>query len=178
MTTFDLANPSPNPGDRLRDEAANLLAPRYGQLVREARVAGKKADLYFEHEDHGKTVRFYLEAKDYERNLSRDEVIRIWADYSGIIETNRPATLLLVTRQGLSPDAQSFVLHERPEMRHQTIWELENETLGLTDYIRWESDLFNENGLSTYYVEGRARRVRYAETGDERTLDDGAVELL
>lgn len=178
MTTFDLSNPNPNPGDRLRDEAANLLAPRYGQLVREARVAGKKADLYFEHEDHGKTVRFYLEAKDYERNVSRDEVTRIWADYSGIIENNRPATLLLVTRQGLSPDAQSFVLRERPEMRHQTIWELENETLGLTDYIRWESDLFNENGLSTYYVEGRARRVRYAENGDERTLDDGAVEVV
>jgi len=178
MANFDLSNPNPNPGDRLRDEAANLLAPRYGQLIREARVAGKKVDLYFEHEDHGKTVRFYVEAKDFKRNLSRDEVTRIWADYSGIIEDNRPATLLLVTRHGLSPDAQAFVLRERAEMRHQTIWELENEALGLTDYIRWESDLFDENGLSSYYVESRARRVRYTESGEERTLDEVAVEIV
>jgi hypothetical protein len=177
MATFDLENPSPAPGDALRDEAANLLTPRLGRPIREARAKGKKVDLHFTRQDYGKPVRFYVEAKDYDHNLGRDEAVHIWADYSGIIEANRPATLLLVTRRGLTSDAQSYVLDERPEMRHQTIWELENEALGLTDYIRYLSTLFQEDGLSSYYVEGRARQARYAE-GDNRELENDSFELF
>jgi len=177
MSTFDLENPDPSPGDALRDEAANLLTPRYGRPIRELRVAGKKADLYFTRSDYGKQIRFYVEAKDYAQPLNRSQVVLIWSDYSGIIGRNSPATLLLVTRAGLTPDAQSYVLVEQPEMRHQTIWELENEALGLTEFIRWERELFGEDGLSTYYIEARAREARYG-ASDTRILADQPIELF
>lgn len=177
MSTLDLENPDPGPGDALRDEAANLLTPRYGRPQREHRAMGKKVDLFFTRNDLGKPVRIYVEAKDYNRNLSRAEAVLIWADYQGIIEANRPATLLLVTREGLSTDAQAFILDERPEMRHQTIWELENEALGLTEYVRHQRDLFQEDGLSSYYVEGKARRASYGD-GEARELAAEPVELF
>ncbi|MGN7929413.1 NACHT domain-containing protein [Sphingopyxis sp. 22461] len=177
MSTLDLENPDPSPGDALRDEAANLLTPRYGRPQREYRAMGKKVDLFFTRNDLGKPVRIYVEAKDYSRNLSRAEAVHIWADYQGIIEANRPATLLLVTREGLSADAQSYILDERPEMRHQTIWELENEALGLTEYVRHQRELFDQDGLSSYYVEGKARRANYG-TNDTRELAEQAVELF
>lgn len=63
--TFDLENPSPKPGDALRDEAANILATKYGRPIREARATGKKVDLLFRRPDFGKPTTVFVEAKDY-----------------------------------------------------------------------------------------------------------------
>lgn len=171
MSTFDLENPNPNAGDALRDEAANLLSVRCGRVTTEHRVSGKKADIFFTRNDFGKRSRLYVEAKDYTRPLKRSDVVEIWADYSGIIAKNRPANLLVITRSGLSADAQAYI-EEQPEMRHQTIWELENETLGLTEYVRSLEVLFDQDGLSRYYIDGRARRARYSSAKDaERAVE-------
>ncbi|MDQ0462944.1 hypothetical protein QO010_000692 [Caulobacter ginsengisoli] len=178
MTTFDLDNPEPNSGDALRDEAANLLATRFGRPKREKRADGKKVDLYFMRRDFGRDVGMYVEAKDYNRNLSRAEVVSIWTDYSGIIRKNAPATLLVVTRNGLATDAQEFIETEQTEIRHQTIYELENEILGLTEYIRSLQTLFSEGGLDKYYVEGRARLAQYGTTVEERHLSQRSESLF
>lgn len=167
MATFDLENPEPIAGDELRDEAANLLATKFGRPTREARVHGKKVDLLFSRRDFGKETTLLVEAKDYGRNLTRSDLVTIWADYSGIVEKSAPATLLVITRQGLSTDAQAYV-DEQAGLRHQTIWELENEILGLTDYVRSLTGLFDQDGLSDYYIPGRARLAAYER--DHRTL--------
>lgn len=171
MTTFDLENPQPRPGDGLRDEAANLLGARYGRPTREKRADGKKTDLFFTRPDFGKPFTLFVEAKDLDRPLHRQDVVEIWADYSGIVRKRRPAALLLITRRGLSADAQAYVEDEQSEMRHQTIWELENEILGLTDYVRSLAGVFEQNGLSAYYIEGRARRAHYDAGHETRWLD-------
>gem|GEM_PF-2487311 len=77
--------------------------------------------------------------------------------------------MLVITRQGLSTDAQAYV-DEQAGLRHQTIWELENEILGLTDYVRSLTGLFHQDGLSDYYIPGRARLARYE--SDHRTLSE------
>lgn len=177
MSTFDLENPSPKPGDELRDAAANLLSARFGRPSREHRADGKKVDLFFTRRDFGKEWRVYVEVKDYASPLGRSDVVQIWSDYSGIVSRNRPSTLLLITRTGLSADAQAFVGDEQPEMRHQTIWELENETLGLADYLRWLATLFDEYGLSSYYVAGRVRQACYP-TPNERQLSTAPVDIF
>ncbi|MBV9569784.1 MAG: hypothetical protein JO056_00900 [Alphaproteobacteria bacterium] len=178
MSTFDLQNPAPKPGDALRDEAANLLATRFGTPLREARTMGKKSDLYFQRRDFGKTVKIYVEAKDHGGPLTRSECVNVWSDYSGIVVKNAPAELLLVTRAGLTSDAQEFVLNEQSAMRHQTIWELENETLGLTEYVRTLAELFSEDGLDHYYVEGRARRASYSSDHQLRSVGAEDVEIF
>ncbi len=172
MNTFDLQNPNPNHGYQLRDEAANLLSTRFGSIRRELRVSGKKADLYFEKRDFGKISRIYVEAKNYNRALRREEVVEIWADYFGIITNKQPAILIIVTKQGLTADAQSYIGEEIPNMRHQTIWDLENDALGLNDYIRALVDEFDQGGLSSYYVEARASRAGYHLNGQKRIVSD------
>lgn len=82
MSTYDLENPNPLPGDALRDEAANLLSIRYGRPVREELVGGKKVDLHFTFKPLGKTNHIFVEAKDYASPLTRAALVDIWADYS------------------------------------------------------------------------------------------------
>ena len=65
MSTFDLENPDPKPGDALRDEAANLLAIKYGRPSRERWAGGKKVDVFFTRRDFGKSFTLFVEAKDY-----------------------------------------------------------------------------------------------------------------
>jgi hypothetical protein len=81
MTTHDLSNPIPNAGDGFRDEVANLLSVRFGEVKTEYREEGKKADVFFEYRDFGTKVRVYCECKDYDARLARSEIVHIWTDY-------------------------------------------------------------------------------------------------
>lgn len=159
--TFDLANVRKEPGSDLRDQAANYLLQLYGNGQVEVRVNGKKVDGLFTTTDLGKTVNVFLESKDYAAPLTRKEVSGIWADYSGLVETHLPASLLLVTRFGLTTDAQAYIASEQPLMRHLTIWELENEVLGMADYVRSIANLVDVDGLRSFYIPTRARSVVY-----------------
>ncbi len=176
--TFDLENPQPLSGDALRDEAANLLSTKFGRPLREARVGGKKVDLSFVRRSFGKEDRVFVEAKDYAGNLGRTEVVQIWSDYEGLVRKHAPAVLLLITRNGLTSDAQAYVQDEQPSMRHQTIWELENEMMGLIPYTRSLEGLFLQEGLESYYVPGRSRAVRYAADGETRVVDENEADLF
>lgn len=175
MSTLALENPSPNAGDGLRDIVGDLLAVRNGRPVRELLVAGKKADLVFEREEFGKRQTLFVETKDYDRNLRRDELVAIWADYEPVVKSRSPATLLVVTRCGLTSGAQAYI-ESHDKLSHQTIWQLENEIFGLTEYVRHLQGLFGAEGLSKYYVPSRASRVRYE--GQSRLIDDEAAPLF
>ena len=142
------------------------------------RVAGKKVDIVFEVPDFEKTRRLFVEAKDYRSPLTRVQVRDIWADYMGIIDTHKPADLLIVTRCGLTPDARKYVDSELTMVRHQTVWELENNILGLTDYLRSLSDIFKEDGLDHYYVDARAKRAAYADDKVTRIISEKEVNLF
>lgn len=176
MSQIDLETQGAKPGDALRDEAARLLSFSYGQPKREVFVNGKKVDVCFEYRHLGKNARLYVEAKDYAGNLDHDDVNKIWADYSGIIETQRPAALLLVSRNGLTPGAQALV-DRSSDFRHQTIRELETEALGLTEYVRSLATLFDEDALRAYYIETRAIRASY-DVEHQRLQDGEPVELF
>jgi NACHT domain len=158
LSSYDLERDQSKPGEALRSQAANFLAERYGPAKIETRRHGKKVDIIFEYEDYGRPRRLYVEAKDHSHPLSRDTVAHIWADYSGIINRAQAADLLIVTRFGLTPDADKFVNTEQTALRHRTIWELENEIFQITPYLRTLAALFAEDGLSEYYVEARARK--------------------
>lgn len=163
MAVFDLKSDNEASGGGLKNQAANFLAELYGPGRTEERVSGKKADAYFVDERLGKKQKIYLEAKDFGSSLSRQDVVNIWSDYSGIVTANQPATLLLVTRNGLSSDAQSFVQIEQPFMAHRTIWELEDEILGLIPYVRRLEKIFHDDGLSSFYVPAHVSRISFDE---------------
>ena len=157
-----LKNPTPNSGDSLRDTASDYLEARYGKVRTEKREIGKKVDAYFEVESLGQKTRHYLEAKDYNRNLTREDVVKIWADYMGILEKNRPSKLLLVTRNGLSSDAEAYVRDEISDFLHLTIWEVENEALDLSGYQSQLCNEYLEEGIQNYYIPTKARLADYS----------------
>ncbi len=148
------SNPNPAPGDELRDQAASFLSAKYGPAKTELRAMGKKVDVFFEYREFGKSKRIYVEAKDYEKRLGRAEVVHIKSDYEGIIKNNAPATLLIVTRAGLSTDAQVYVEEEIAELTHQTIWDIETGSIDLEHYLNMLAESPKETSLDKYYIEG------------------------
>lgn len=179
MSVSDLENPNPKPGDELRDQAARLLSFKYGQPKTEKRALGKKVDVFFEYKEYGKIRRIYVEAKDHSENLNRSDTVHIYSDYLGILEKNRPAELMIVTRNGLTTDARSYIEDERFDVFHQSIWELENSVLGLTDYARYLSNKFDEDNLREYYIDARANSVLYRGSRDEtRTISDDSTDIF
>lgn len=178
MTTFDLENPQPLRGDGLRDEAANLLAARYGGAQVERLIDGKKVDVFLEYSDWDRKKKLFVEAKDYQSPLTRKQVVNIWTDYSGLVTKYQPAELLIITRNGLAPGARSFIDDELAFVRHQSIWELETKVLGLTDYLRHAAEIFEEDGLSSYYIEARARLAGYSESLAKRQLEGDDLDLF
>ena len=81
MSTFDLSNANPASGDKLRDEAANLLSYRFPDTKIEKRARGKKVDVFFATTEFKKTVHCFVEAKDYKKRIGRKEIAYIWSDY-------------------------------------------------------------------------------------------------
>ncbi len=153
MSTKRLENPAPNPGDRLRDLAADLLSSKFGKPRREVLVEGKKVDVVFEYENFGKKTRLYVEAKDLNRNLSRDDVVHICTDYHGILRKDPSSGLLVVTSRGLTTAAQEYIDEESGQVFHQTIWEIESGLIDLNSYMDHLIDQVRANGLANYYVE-------------------------
>jgi hypothetical protein len=142
-----------NPGDELRDRAAKLLSSRFGPAKTEKREHGKKVDVYFEYPDLGRTVRLYVEAKDYNHPLHRSEAVQIFSDYCGILDRNKPSSLLIVTRNGLSSDADQYINVEQSSVRHQSILEIEVSSVDLSTYLQALLREYQESGLSKFYVQ-------------------------
>jgi hypothetical protein len=71
---------------------------RYGRPYRELRVGGKKVDLHFKKDDFGREVRVFVEAKNYSRNLTRNDLVKIVTHYDGIIDQRTPDTVLVISR--------------------------------------------------------------------------------
>ncbi|WP_319519336.1 NACHT domain-containing protein [uncultured Martelella sp.] len=156
----------------LRDHAADLLATKYGEAKREFRSDGKKVDVYFEYKDLGRTHRIFLEAKDYDEPLGRSEVVHIKTDYDDLLRRNAPSILLIVTRAGLTSDAQAFIEVESDNTRHQTIWDIETGLIELETYLRHLIDTYQTSGLSNYYVEnGFSVRAPLAKEHEAHVLE-------
>lgn len=163
-----------DPGSALRNEVARYLRAIHGHAEVEVRDGGKKVDVVSRYRDFGREITIFAEAKDYAVHLSRAQATAIAADYEEQLERTSASILLIVTRNGLSPDADAYIAG-RARLRHQTIWELEAAVLDLADYARGLRDQFTASGLAEYYVPLRVRPVLYDISGD-RVLG-GPVDL-
>ncbi len=139
------------PGDELRDLAAEYLALTYGNAKKEARVSGKKVDVYVEDNDFGRTRRLYIEAKDYTNPLTRSQIAHIYADYSGIVRHNSPASLIIITRNGVTTDGDAYV-GEQPDIRHLTIRDLEILSIGLSPYVKFLAEEYQAAAPGSSYI--------------------------
>jgi hypothetical protein len=175
-SAFDKRADANLPGSPLRNEAASYLEAIYGNASVEILIEGKKVDIICDVIEHGKKTHLFVEVKDYAANLGRDELAKIYADHEPIVSKHRGSRLLVVTRRGLSPSSQAYAdSHDR--IFHQTIWELEDSAFGLLPYIRAQADVFDEDGLSSYYIPARARVAAY-DSDYVRSLEATDIDLF
>lgn len=175
--TFDLTYEGENAGSALRNQAANLLSMIYEQGKIEQIIDGKKVDAVFLDHELGSRKNVFVECKDYAKPLERGQIENIAAAYSDIISKNSPALLLVVTRNGIAPGAASLVANSA-WIRHLSIWELEDQVIGLTPYIRQLRQSFDEDGLSSFYIPTRAREMVYDDLTNEIHSAAAAEEML
>ncbi len=176
MGTFDLLADAQQSGSPLRNQAAGYLQAIHGNAEVEKRIAGKKVDIVCMVDDYNRRVPLLVECKDYGTRLTREQVVRILADYGDVLTDEPTGTLLILTRNGLTTDAGTLLSRNR-QARHLTIWELEDRVLGLTEYVRAQASAFDDEGLRHYYVPARSRAARY-DDAQRRSLSDQPQALF
>lgn len=140
-------------GDRFRDLVCDLLKTKYPNLRVEVRESGTKMDICFTREDFGKTEIWAVECKDYGKRLDKSYVsAQIYPQYQVMQVRGRIDRVLIVTRSGVSPDAQAFIDDWRGAS-HQTYDQLAESVFGIKPYIRHLAELRPTD--QTEYIEAR-----------------------
>ena len=143
-------------GDGFRDAVAAILRTKYSDTRTEVRLGSKKVDIVFTRQEFGSVVTFGVECKDYGRPLTKELIkTEIFSDYHPLVEGRLLDRVIIVASKDISADARAYVDGVR-WLGHQTLRQLEEDLLGLREYIESLSRLFeNESRLSSYYVEAR-----------------------
>ncbi len=140
-------------GDRFRDLVCDLLRTKYPNLRVEVRKSGTKVDIRFTREDFGKTEIWAVECKDYSSRLDKSYVSsQIYPQYEVMRDKGRVDRILIVSRSGVSTDAQEFIDDWR-RASHQTYDQLAESVFGIKPYITHLAALRPTD--LTEYVEAR-----------------------
>lgn len=140
-------------GDRFRDLVCDLLRTKYPNLRVEVRESGTKVDIHFTREDFGKTEIWAVECKDYSSRLDKSYVSsQIFPQYEVMRDKGRVDRILIVSRSGVSTDAQEFIDDWR-RASHQTYDQLAESVFGIKPYITHLAALRPTD--LTEYVEAR-----------------------
>ena len=137
---------------RLEKEARELLRLS-GTATGEIRLAHKKIDLMLDGHRYGRRWRTAVECKAYARAMHMSEVAKVIAEYRPLIDGRQVEEVLLVTRSGLSPDAEALMQNERA-FAHMTLTGLSNDVLDLSAYMQGLRDSYDHSpdGIAEYYV--------------------------
>lgn len=122
------------------------------EVKKEELLGHKKIDLYFERIWLGSKRRIAVECKFYEKVLTKDELVKIYADYLPLFKANLIDEILVVTWNGLSAGAETMI-NEVRELLHRTFSELQNQVMDFEPYLRDLINQYEEDGLSQYYVD-------------------------
>jgi hypothetical protein len=143
-------------GDRFRDTVASILRTKYADVLTEVRLGNhKKVDIVFSRFDFGRIERIGVECKHYQRPLTKQEISsKIYPDYNVLVSEGELDRVIIVASKDISADARSYVDAIR-WMSFRTVYQLEEDLLGLREYIESLSTIFDERELGSYYVEAR-----------------------
>src|SRR5690348_6453660 len=100
---------SSNDGAALERDTLHILRLFPGaELENEKLILGKKVDNYCVLTNNGLAppFRIAVECKDYARTLTREQVAKITADYLPLLSQRAVDQVLLVTRNGIVPNAK------------------------------------------------------------------------
>ena len=140
-------------GALLVEKTAALLRASGLTVEREQLIGHKKPDLLVTERRYGTTIRTAVECKFRKRNLNKDELVKIWADYQPLVDRNLVDELLVVTSKGHSPAAVTYA-NEHRYLHLRDVDTLTNDALGIAPYLNALLSGYQRStdGLPHYYV--------------------------
>ncbi|MCP1999006.1 NACHT domain-containing protein [Nitrobacter winogradskyi] len=141
-------------GDQLRDHVINLLEARGVRVEREIRIGIKRVDVLATLEDDLEPRRIAIECKNFDRNLSQQEVAVVYTEYESLLNTGSVDGIWLIARKGFSPDAKHLA-NAKIGFKLFTIDQFEERQFGFSRYVRQLIEIFREQDLNSYYIQQR-----------------------
>lgn len=138
-------------GNTLRDAIFELLkAAQKENCEKEPKLVGKHGDVYFEEPDSwGERLRYAVECKSYARTFDRNLFDKIFNTYYPVID--HFDYLIIITEKPPSPNVKETLMHHR-WMKHFTLDDFQHWLMDFRGYQRTLKALFENEGLSRYYV--------------------------
>jgi hypothetical protein len=145
-----------NDGMDFENAVADALSLAGWRVEREQVIGHKKVDIVAREVRWGAEWVTLVECKDHINKLTRDAVIKIWADYQPLINQGLAQELLIVSSHGLAPSAVTYV-NNITQLQAQTLSEILTASIDFSGYVANLSNAFNESpdGISAYYVPPR-----------------------
>jgi NACHT domain/Restriction endonuclease len=134
---------------------AKLLRLAGFQVKPEMYISHKKVDLYAEIFELGKLRRYAVECKDWENVITLKQLQLIKNDYEELYNLHEIDVILLITKSGLAPAAQTYVSSAR-NLIHMTIEDLQCSIMDFSVYLDSLINDYEEDGLHRYYVPAQA----------------------
>ncbi|HEX8318965.1 restriction endonuclease [Longimicrobium sp.] len=129
----------------------HLLRAAGMSVERNRLVNHQQVDVLAEKREWGAVRRIAVECKAYSAELSKDEVSKVVVKYLSLYESRDIDEFLLITLNGVSAGAKSFVEAKRG-FRHMTFSELQASILDFTSYIGSIESSYATDGIASYYV--------------------------
>ncbi len=136
---------------RFERDVENLLNLAGYYVQPEMIVGHKKVDLYAEIFEFGKRRRYAVECKNWNRVMTLNDVKMIDVDYGKLYDRNLVDMVLIITKSGLAPAAQTYVSEAR-NLAHMTLNDLQGSVMNFNVYLDSLMNEYEEDGLHRYYV--------------------------
>ena len=138
-------------GNSFRDTVGAMLAAAGFDPESEVRAEWKKADIRWNRQDIDGPVRYFVEAKDYERNLTKPDCQEFVADYSPLIQKRYADRAWLISNSEISPDGRALIEAD-PNLRCMTFTEFQRRLLGIDAYLQNLMAEYDNDHISEWYV--------------------------
>lgn len=165
-------------GDAFRDQVVGLLKVAGFDVTSEILVDHKKVDIRFEETSLGRRRRYALEAKNYASPLSKDQLVKIVADYDPLIRTQSVDELFIVSPHPVRSPAANAYLEQNKQVTHRSFLEFQEDVMGFGGYLQYIKRQHEEEGLEQYYIQPTLTDGKQLQTVVDRWLIDSSNQPL
>jgi hypothetical protein len=141
-------------GNKFRDDVAALLSAKFRDVTKEFALTGKKADIFFSEPLFPIGQRkIAVECKAWKKPLTSKLISAIRSEYDPAFVSNEIDSLWIVTTHDIEALPKRSAAPYGPNLQVFTFTDLQNSMMNFDDYLMHLIKSFDDNGLSSYYME-------------------------
>ncbi len=140
-------------GNDYRDEIARILtAASFRNVEIEKRLGGyKKVDVYYERFEYGSLIRYAVEAKNYEKPLTKAYIsTNIFPEYSVLLNNKEVDKVIIIAPLDVSPDTRQYIIG--CGFMFMTLEQFRSHIMNFLTYLEGLCSGYREGGLDKYYM--------------------------